>query len=220
MLRILYGGTFDPVHQGHLAIARAVAAAYEHSVTLVPAADPPHRPPPGASADQRATMLELAIDGDQRLSVDRRELRRDGRSFTVDTLRQVRGEVGPEASIIWVLGMDSLLQLDTWHDWQHIFDLANVLGVQRPRTQVDASWLAQKSPGVYAEVNKRWCDVGQLSHRPAGGYAALSMSPLREESATDVRQRVAAGQDWSQCVSAAVADYILESGLYRPARGH
>lgn len=217
-LCILYGGTFDPVHEGHLAIARAVAMAYSHPVTLVPAADPPHRPPPGASAEQRARMLDLAVAGDDRLQVDRRELHRHGRSFTVDTLEQVRAEVGPSASLIWVLGMDSLLQLDTWHDWQHIFDLANLLGVQRPGTEVDPAWLAQAAPGVHAELSRRWCEPDALLQRPAGAYAALPMRPLREESATEVRQRIVEGRDWSHCVPAPVAAYILDSGLYRSAR--
>ncbi|MEO7251636.1 MAG: nicotinate (nicotinamide) nucleotide adenylyltransferase, partial [Arenimonas sp.] len=133
-MQILYGGTFDPVHEGHLAIARAAAAALGHPVSLMPAADPPHRSRPGASAEQRATMLELAIADDARLRVDRRELHRPGPSFTVDTLKEVRAQQ-PDDCIIWLMGIDSLAQLDSWHQWQRIFDFAHVLGAERPQTR-------------------------------------------------------------------------------------
>ena len=192
--------------------------AFEHPVSLVPAADPPHRLPPGASVEQRATMLDLAISGDARLTMDRRELHRHGPSFTVDTLEEVRGELGPSASIIWVLGIDSLGQLDTWHDWRRIFSLTHVLGVERPRTGIEKSWLQRRAPDVYAEVAPRWREISELAGHPSGYYAALPMRPLRTESATDVRQRIAAGQPWADRVPTAVAQYIRDAGLYRPAQ--
>ena len=216
MPRILYGGTFDPVHEGHLAIARAVAEALHARVSLVPSADPPHRRAPGASADQRAAMLDLAVAGDDRLVVDRRELRRSGPSFTVETLREIRAEAGPELAIVWVLGLDSLVQLNTWHQWRQMFELAHVLGVERPQTGVERLWLQQSAPEVFAEVGPRWGEIGALAERPAGGYAVLPMRPLRRESATDVRQRIADGRPWADAVPAAVASYIREAGLYRP----
>lgn len=215
-MQILYGGTFDPVHEGHLAIARAAAAALGHPVSLLPAADPPHRSRPGASAEQRATMLELAIADDARLCVDRRELHRHGPSFTVDTLQEVRAQ-RPSDCIIWLLGIDSLAQLDSWHQWRRIFDMAHVLGAERPRTRVDASWLRENAPTVFAEVAPRWRQVDELAARPSGFYAALPVSPLRSESASQVRQAIAAGVPWTDMVPAAVAQYISQHGLYRPA---
>ena len=218
MLRILYGGTFDPVHEGHLAIARAVAAAFDHPVHLVPSADPPHRDLPGASGEHRARMLELAVAGQPALLVDRRELDRPGRSFTVDTLQQTRAELGPAAAIVWVLGIDSLAQLDTWHEWRQIFELAHVLGVQRPGTETDQSWLQRSAPRVFAEVLPRWRPIGELAGHPCGYYSPLPIRPLRTESASEVRARIAAGQPWAELVPAPVAGYIREHGLYRPAQ--
>jgi len=215
MPRLLYGGTFDPVHLGHLAIARAVADVFGEPVLLIPAADPPHRPPPGASARQRAAMLELASAGDHRMQVDRRELNRLGPSYTVDTLAEVRAELGGEASIIWVMGIDSLQQLDTWHDWKRLFELAHVLGVERPTGPVDPEWLVRHAPAVAAELKSRQRGPLELALTPAGGYAALPMHPLRPESATQVRLRLRHGGDWQSLVPQPVAAYIEQNSLYR-----
>lgn len=217
-MRLLYGGTFDPVHEGHLAIARAVADALGEPVELLPAADPPHRAPPGAGAEQRATMLDLAVAGDSRLRVDRRELRRSGPSFTIDTLAEVRREVGPDLPVAWVLGIDSLRELDSWRDWQRIFEFAHVIGVERPGTDPGVDWLRAQAPAVHAELRPRWLAPGQLRNAAAGGYAPLPIRPLRDESATEVRRRIAAGEDWSGMVPPAVARYIVDQRLYRPSR--
>jgi len=214
-MRILYGGTFDPVHEGHLAIARAVASAFGAPVGLLPAADPPHRAVPGASAAQRASMLDLAVGCDRQLSVDRRELHRAGLSFTVDTLEQVREEVGPRAAVVWVLGIDSLLQLDSWRDWRRILDLAHILGVERPGTSVAEDWLRAKAPAVHAELADRWSLPAELAKATAGRYAPLPVRPLRMESATEVRRRIAEGLPWEHMVPAPVARYIQDAGLYR-----
>ena len=103
-LHVLYGGTFDPVHAGHLAIARAAHEALGVPVHLMPAADPPHRPPPGASAAQRVAMLALALATEPGLGLDLRELQRNGRSWSIDTLRHLRGEIGPQAPVALLVG--------------------------------------------------------------------------------------------------------------------
>lgn len=125
-LRIHYGGTFDPVHLGHLAIARAARDQLQVAVRLLPAADPPHRAAPGADAGQRAHMLALAIGDEPGLLLDLRELERSARqpgvpSYTVDTLRELRAELGPHQPLAWLVGADSLLGLTGWHDWEALF---------------------------------------------------------------------------------------------------
>jgi nicotinate-nucleotide adenylyltransferase len=213
--RLLYGGTFDPVHHGHLEIARAVARRLGAPVHLLPAADPPHRAPPGATALQRAEMLALAIAGDPLLRLDVRELGRDGPSYTVDTLAEVRAEVGADAPVAWILGLDSVRGLPEWHDWRRMPALANLLGVQRPRTQVGRDWLRTHAPEAWRELEPRWTSPDRLLARAAGGYAALALRPLRRESATEVRRRVAMGDDWAAMVPDAVAAFIRQTGLYR-----
>jgi len=215
--RVCYGGTFDPVHLGHLAIATAVADVLSAPVHLLPAADPPHRPAPGASAEQRALMLDLAVGCDPRLRVDRRELYRGGPSYTVDTVRELRAELGREAPLVWVLGIDSLRQLDTWHHWRELFDHAHLLGVERPGAPVGADWLQQHAPAVAAELGRRRREPAALVRSAAGGFAELAIRPLRPESATEVRARIADGRDWQALLPPAVTRFILQQGLYGTA---
>lgn len=209
-----YGGTFDPVHNGHLAIAGAVADALGSPVHLLPSADPPHRPRPGASAEQRLAMLELAVAGDPRLRVDARELARPGRSYSIDTLQHLRDELGPEVPLVWVIGGDSLLQLDTWKDWRRIFQLAHVLAVPRPGLLLSRDEIERGAPDVNGEISARWRMASELRQRPSGFFALLPLRALRMESATEVRRRIAAREPWAALVAPAVADYIRGHGLY------
>jgi nicotinate-nucleotide adenylyltransferase len=211
---LMFGGTFDPVHLGHLQIARTVARRLGARVHLVPAADPPHRARPGASAEQRARMLDIAVAGDPLLRVDRRELRRHRPSYTVDTLAEVREELGEGACVVWVLGIDSVAQLDQWHHWRRLLALANLLGVQRPQTRVGPDWLAARAPEVTAELAPRWTRPERLAGQAAGAYAALALRPLRGESATEVRARIAAGRPWHALLPPGVPAFIESTGLY------
>ncbi|MBP6796492.1 MAG: nicotinate-nucleotide adenylyltransferase [Luteimonas sp.] len=209
-LRTWYGGTFDPVHDGHLAIARAARDALDCAIRFMPAADPPHRAPPGADAAQRAEMLRLAIDGEPGLRVDLRELRRDGPSYSVDTLRGLRAEYGEAAPIALLVGADSLLGLPTWHDWTALFGLAHFVVADRPGSALDA-----RLPPVLAEaVAGRWIDdPAALREAPAGCLLRLHQ-PLHPGSATDVRRLIRAGGPWRARVPAAVAGYIVRERLY------
>jgi nicotinate-nucleotide adenylyltransferase len=213
-LHVYYGGTFDPVHNGHLAIAAAVRDALDATVRLLPAADPPHKDATHADADQRARMLDLAVAGEPGLSVDRRELHREGPSYTVDTLQALRSELGAEVPIVWMIGSDSLLQLDTWSRWRELFELAHVLAVARPGSHADAQWVAARAPQVHAEIVPRWREPRSLAQSPAGGFALFEDLTLRPESSTELRQRMAAGESWDEWVPPAVAEYIRRHGLY------
>mgnify|MGYP006197022825 CR=1 FL=1 len=136
-LLVFYGGTFDPVHLGHLAIARHARDALGCTIRMMPAADPPHRAPPGADAAHRARMLALAIDGEPGLQVDLRELDRDGPSYSVDTLRAVRAEYGDAVPVALLIGADSLLGLPTWREWTALFGLAHLVVAERSGSALD-----------------------------------------------------------------------------------
>ncbi|MGQ4661424.1 nicotinate-nucleotide adenylyltransferase [Lysobacter sp. F6437] len=209
-LRVFYGGTFDPVHDGHLAVARHARDVLDATVRLMPAADPPHRDTPGASAIHRARMLGLAVAGERGLAVDRRELQRDGRSYSIDTVREIRDEFGPDAPVALLIGADSLLDLPNWKDWQALFDVTHFVVAERPGSTIDDP-LPEPLQGF---LGARWADSAASLHAlPAGGVLRLRQ-PLQPESATDVRRRIADGRPWSELVPPAVAAYIERHNLY------
>ncbi|MBV6804622.1 nicotinate-nucleotide adenylyltransferase [Xanthomonas euvesicatoria] len=217
-LHLYYGGTFDPIHLGHLAIACAARDELGACVQLVPAADPPHRPAPGATAAQRAQMLQLALANSPGLQLDTRELQRaaqcDAPSYTVDTLRELRAELGPAAPIAWLLGADAFVGLHHWHRWEALFGLAHFVVAARPGTPLALA----DAPQLAAMVQGRWvARADELVSAPAGRLYLLHQ-PLRGESASAVRSRIASGAQWQRLVPPPVAAMIQREGLYRSVR--
>jgi len=209
-LQVFYGGTFDPVHNGHLAIARAARDACAVDIHVLPAADPPHRAPPGADAADRAAMVALAIAGEARLVLDLRELDRDGPSWTIDTLQSLREEMGPDLPIAWLVGADSLVGLPTWKSWRELLSLAHFIVADRPGSPLGHGLTL----ALEQALEGRWTDApGALLGSPCGRVLRLHQ-PLQQHSATELRQRIAAGLPWRDLVPPAVADYIAERGLY------
>lgn len=218
-LRLCYGGTFDPIHDGHLAVARAARDAFDAPVWLIPAADPPHRAAPGANAEQRAEMIALAIADIPGLRLDLREIERartlDRPSYTYDTLLELRRAFGPTRPLAWLVGADSFIGLPTWHRWREIGELAHLVIAERPGSALDAA--LPDELGAWAR--SRWAsDADQLRQHPAGCLWRLHQ-PLRAESASQVREEIAGHGAWQALVPAAVARYIQARQLYasRPA---
>lgn len=209
-----YGGTFDPIHCGHVAVARAVRDALDVDVRLVPAADPPHKDATHADATHRLRMAELAVAGEPGLRVDARELARPTPSYSIDTLIGVRAEVGNGVPVVWVVGADSLSQLHRWHRWRELFDVAHVLAAGRPGFPLDAAGLAAVDAGLAEAVAPRLRPVDALLGAPAGGLALLPMEPPRTESSTEIRRRIAADEPWVSLVPPPVAAYIGRHRLY------
>lgn len=206
-LRIFYGGTFDPVHQGHVAVAGFARNIFDADLYFLPSADPPHRQKPQATAQQRAEMLQIAIAGEPRFFIDTRESKREKPSYTVDTLRDLREELGAEEPIAWLIGADAFAQLHTWHEWESLFDLAHFVVAVRPG-------YSMQSPNF--SINGRLCDSPeQLKTCPSGRVFCLSC-PLRSESASAIRRALAAGES-PIGLNPAVQAYILEHGLYPKA---
>ncbi len=214
-LTVFYGGTFDPVHNGHLAIACAARDALDVGIRLMPAADPPHRPPPGATMADRVEMLRLAICGLPGLCIDMREIRRGGRSYSIDTLQALRTELGTDVPVALLLGADSFLDLPHWKGWRDLFTLAHFIVARRPGSPLDAPL----PPDLAHEVNGRQVDTRQqLQAAPCGKVLFLGQ-PLHAQSATEIRHRIAARLPWRDTLPAAVADYILAHGLYGATGG-
>lgn len=209
-LLVLFGGTFDPVHEGHLAVARCARDALATTVHFMPAADPPHRPAPGASAAQRVAMLRLALADEAGLVLDTRELERSEPSWTVETLRGLRRELGPATPVALLLGADSFLGLPQWREWRELFELAHFVVAGRAGSPLDGGLPAPLAGAVAGRLVE---DPARLRQEPAGRVLLLRQ-PLQPGSATGLRARVAADGDWQALVPPGVAGYIRRHGLY------
>jgi len=209
-LHVLYGGTFDPVHYGHLAIARAARDALDCDIHMMPAADPPHRAPPGANAEARVAMLQLAIADEPWLLLDRRELERGGRSWSIDTVRGLRAQLGDDAPIALLVGADSFIGLPTWKAWRSLLDATHFIVAERPGNPLDDALPAELAEAMAG----RWTDsVDELGQSPSGRVLRLRQ-PLHAHSATDLRRRIASGLPWRHLLPPRVADYVVANDLY------
>jgi len=204
----LLGGTFDPVHYGHLRpAAEAQSALGLREVRFVPAARPPHRAPPVADATHRCAMLALALEPYPGFRLDDRELHMTGPSYTVHTLESIRGEQ-PGARLCLMLGQDAFAGLPTWHRWTDILALASCVVLQRPGAAPMPGW-----------ARARRCEDAGAFARAAPGAVWYQPVSAVDVSATEVRARLARGEDVSASVPPAVLAYIERHRLYRtPAR--
>jgi len=185
----ILGGTFDPVHNAHLRVAWEAAEALAADVRLVPANVPPHRVAPVASPAQRVALLRAALAGQSRLQLDERELRRDKPSYTIDTLREMRDEFGPQRPLILLVGADAFAGLPTWHEWRALFDFAHVGVLTRPGHG------GTLPPDLEAEIAPRRAnDIARARELPCGCVLDVAVTPL-EVSASAVRALLAAGRE-------------------------
>ncbi len=207
----LMGGTFDPVHIGHLRAALEAAQALNATVRLMPSQVPPHRPQPLASAAQRLRMLEIAITGRPELQIDARELQRIGPSFSVDTLIALRAEVGDKRPLALIVGADAFAGLPSWSRWLQLFDLAHIVVLTRPGAATAADW----PEALHAQTDVRRCtDAAELQTVASGKVFALAVTPLAI-SATAVRECFGRGEVPHWLVPSEVLAYIEREGLYR-----
>ncbi|MCH8499203.1 MAG: nicotinate-nucleotide adenylyltransferase [Marinobacter sp.] len=208
-LHLVFGGTFDPVHHGHLRMAVELKERLGvSSVHLMPSKAPPHRPQPGASAEERLALLALAVNGEPGLQVDDRELRRDSLSWTADSLQQLRDELGPACPLAMVVGTDAFAGFDSWRDWQRIPELAHIVVIRR----LGAELAAGSAPSQLQQA--RAADSVEALHRqPAGLVLSLAL-PVLDISATMVRQRLASGRSARYLVPDRVLQEIQARGLY------
>jgi nicotinate-nucleotide adenylyltransferase len=207
----ILGGTFDPVHYGHLRPALEVLENLGLAeIRFIPCRQPSHRGQPVASPAQRLALLQCAVAGQPGFVVDERELQRAGPSYMVDTLTSLRAERGT-TPLCLLLGTDAFAQLTTWHRWQALADLAHLIVLQRPGSLPPTApplleWLAQRQPH----------DPAALRTQPAGMILLHAVTQL-DISATRIRALLAHGQSPRYLLPEAVCAAIHEQGLYRPA---
>jgi len=205
------GGTFDPIHIGHVHAARAVLErAPVREVRFVLGARPGHRSPPVASIEDRWAMLAAALAGQARLVADDTEVRRAGPSYTVETLEALRAAHGPSASLAWILGWDAYVGLAAWHRFAELPALAHLIVVRRPGGHAVA-------PAAIAAFEARRTGIDALTGRAAGGVAVLE-APMLAISSTEVRARLSRGEPVAHLLSAAVWTYINDHRLYGVSR--
>jgi nicotinate-nucleotide adenylyltransferase len=206
----IYGGTFDPVHYGHLRTALEVSEALALAeLRFVPCQIPPHRGAPGASAEQRWRMLAAALaDSEPRLRIDLRELERPGPSYMVDTLESLRTEMG-DVPLCLILGMDAFLGLSRWHRWRELFDLAHLVVMRRPGYRPE---MAGELRGI---VEERVVDRPEvLGDSQAGRVYFVTVTQL-EISASQIRDLIAKGRSTRYLTPDAVLAVIRDERLYQ-----
>ena len=208
----IYGGTFDPVHLGHIRTALQLRRELPFAeIRMLPAGQPPHRDPPEASAAQRWYMITRVTGPERGLVADDRELRRPGPSYAVDTLEELRAELGEARPLAWILGMDAFAGFDTWHRWREIPRLAHLVVMTRPGVR-------EPEHGPVADLlrERRAVQPQALTERPAGRILVWRVEPL-DFSATDVRECIRSGKQPRFLIPGVIWSYIQREGLYRSA---
>lgn len=208
----IFGGTFDPIHFGHLRTALELYQAYELAeVRLIPCFQPVHRKSPTASPAHRLAMVTTAIANEPALQVDDCEIRRQGPSYTIDTLEALRLKF-PQNPLCLIMAIDALLGFPSWHRWEDILKLAHLIVAHRPQYHIPTT-------GIVADLLKQ-----RLKQYPTALYEAMAgniilhpVTPL-EISATDIRKQITAGLNPRYLLPDAVYQYIKQHGVYSITR--
>lgn len=209
----LFGGTFDPVHYGHLRLAEeSIAHLGLGGVRWIPAGQPPHRGTPQVTAQQRLEMVLRSTGNNAKFSIDSSEVEAAAPSYTVHTLERLRRELGDQQSLVLLVGADAFAGLSSWHRWRDIFALAHVAVSHRPGFPVEPASLPEV---LAAEFEQRFLtDAGALKHSPAGGIVTFAMTQLAI-SATQIRKLLANGLSARYLLPDTVLDYIHLHQLYK-----
>jgi nicotinate-nucleotide adenylyltransferase len=207
----LLGGTFDPIHFGHLRLAEECADSLRLSeIRLLPAAKPWQRSGLISSVEHRLEMVRLGVEGNPRLRLDPREAERIGPTYTVDTLASLRAELGETKPLVWIVGSDQFLNLPTWHRWQKLFEFAHIAVARRANEPFD---LGELPAALAAMVTDRLTNDKSALAEPAGRVFSIEMTPLKISS-SQIRTLIRTRQSPRYLLPQAVCDYIMQHGLY------
>lgn len=204
----ILGGTFDPIHNGHLRLAvEAQEQCGLSEVHFIPSGTPPHRSAPHASATDRLHMVQLAVHSNPAFLADQRETYRTDACYTVDTLTALRAELGAQPPLCLLLGSDAFAQLHTWHQWQRLFALAHIVVMQRPGQPLGNA-LAKADPNLLHEYSSRLAPSPKVLHESPAGHIVVLNIPALEVSSTDIRRRCVEGKNIHALVPDSVAHFI------------
>lgn len=216
----ILGGTFDPLHFGHLRLAQELVEGLAlGGARFIPAGLPPHRAPPFASPQQRLEMVRLGMDGNPLFALDEREIFKPTPSYTVETLLDLRRELGAMQPLCLFMGADAFLGLAAWHRWRELFDLTHIVVAQRPGVAGITRAAATLPAGLLDELNRRLVNEPEaLRDAPSGAILVHPVTAL-DISATQIRREIAAGRSPRYLLPDAVLDYIRTNGLYKDING-
>lgn len=208
----ILGGTFDPIHFGHLRTALELHQALDLSeVRFIPCYQPVHRKIPIATPEQRLAMVTRAIEGEKSLRIDDCEIKRKGPSYTIDTLTHLN-KILPDTPLCLIMGIDALLSFSSWHRWEEILNLAHLVIAHRPQYQLPQT-------GIVADLLKqRLKTTSSALHESLAGNIVLHPVTALEISATDIRKQIAMGRSPRYLLPNNVYDYIQEHGVYSLSR--
>lgn len=204
----ILGGTFDPIHFGHLRTAVELYQALDLAeIRIIPCFQPVHRKLPVASPEQRLAMVECAIKSDSKLIAEDCEIKRKGPSYTIDTLLHLREKL-PSTPLCVIMGIDAFLNFPSWHRWEEILQLAHLVVAHRPQYQLPKT-------GIVAELIKQRFKQNPLSiHESMAGNIVLHPVTALDISATDIRKQIAMGRSPRFLLPDSVLEYIQQHGTY------
>ena len=214
----ILGGTFDPIHFGHLRLAEELSHTLKlGAVRFVPSGTPPHRAAPHAAPAHRVAMARLAVAGNPLFTLDEREIRRSGPAYSFDTLTEIRAEVGAAQPLALLLGADAFLEFATWHRWHELFGLAHIAVAHRPGFPVER-WRDAMPQPLAREYAARLMQQPLAAHlAPGGGIVVIPFTAL-DISATSIRELIRAGGSPRYLLPDPVLDYIRTENLYSGGR--
>ena len=209
----ILGGTFNPIHFGHLRMAQELANGLGmDEVRFIPSANPPHKDSVTVSAQHRATMVKLAISDNPLFTLDKRELERKGTSYTIDTLISLREQLGNDTALCLMMGSDAFIKLNTWHRWQELLDYAHIILVQR---------LSQGKPQeplpdeLQTLLRDHYAEQVSDLHEEKAGLINMQAISAQEISATQIRELLKLGQSVRYLLPKEVIEYIQQQHLYQ-----
>lgn len=204
----ILGGTYDPVHKGHVYIATALAKhqAFQN-ILVVPCYQPVHREPPRADAQNRLAMVELAFTNYPKIQVDVTEINRQGPSYAYDTLNDIKSR-NPESPLCWILGTDAFASFHQWHKWQQILELGHLVLVKRPGTPLPSG-----GPEYDMLQNRQVDNLQRLTEQDAGLITVVDINPPAI-SAHNIRQKLSRGDSVVDLLPSKIWDYINRHRLY------
>ena len=210
----IFGGTFDPIHYGHLRVAEEIVETVGlQKMYFVPAGMPRLRYSPVASSQHRVEIVRLAIQKNPDFVLDKREIYRDGVSYSIDTVREFKQEFGEEVRLCFILGADAFIKLPEWNNWKELFNLCHFIVSSRPGYSLTLiKELLSKE--LREECSQRWVSNTESLKKDTSGLIFIASTTMLDISATSIRAHIAAGRSVRHLVPSVTVNYISENKLY------